>query len=139
MVGELVQDLLDELVTSQEHSPEVLSAVEAQIDVLRACYIRARLLQDLLNQMTGDAGGGRVAAFLHQLSRADRYERRALSRRKFAVRDLTRVLKDLSVSSASDESRSLLTWGLARGIAEPTLAFGQLRRCFDQHQAHLEL
>jgi hypothetical protein len=113
MVGELVQDLLDELETSQERSPELLPIIEAEIDLLRARYIRASLLQDLLNQVKGNASGGIVSGLLDQLSRADRYERRALSRRKFAVRDLTKALSKSSASSASNESRPLLTWGAA--------------------------
>jgi hypothetical protein len=58
MVGELVQGLLDELETGQEHSPELRQVIEAEIEVLRARSIRASLMQDLLNQWKENATGG---------------------------------------------------------------------------------
>jgi hypothetical protein len=54
---------------------------EAQIDLDRVRRIRHDLLSDALRD--GDA--------LHRLARIDRYERRALSRRKFAIREFDRA------------------------------------------------
>jgi hypothetical protein len=102
MLSELVNELLIEYETSQEVALELLAILEAEIDLLRARQIRAMLLQRLQGMIEDTLFKGDITTLLDHISRADRYERRALSRRKFAVRDLSRILREPALASVDD-------------------------------------
>jgi len=101
IVAELAQDVLADLQMDQVVAPAFLTIIEAELDLLQARQIRIMLLQCLQGAIKNNTLSD-VTTLLNQLSRADRYERRALSRRKFAVRDIMRGLRDLGSKSASD-------------------------------------
>jgi hypothetical protein len=75
-VEALARQIAGDGASAVRHAAAVRIA-EAQIDLARARLVRRELMAELL-------AGGEVTA---QLLRIDRYERRALSRRKFAIRD----------------------------------------------------
>jgi hypothetical protein len=99
-------DLIDELTMSlaQEAAPahppeeEMRAVAVAMLEVLRARSVSCLILDDITQHGTatsaarsGSSPSG-LADLLQHLVRAHRYERRALSRRKAAIRSLTEAL-----------------------------------------------
>jgi hypothetical protein len=102
LVAELARDLLVELETSQEAAPELHSIVEVEIELLQARQVRTVLLQRLQATINDGSRDNNTTSLLDQLTRVDRYERRAFSRRKFAIRDLVRLLRHPGATSAGN-------------------------------------
>jgi hypothetical protein len=94
-LADLIQDLaarLDAEATPSHVPDEVQVMAIAMLEVLRVRSVRTLILEDLAAHCT-DLSVARSAAsrketvnLLQHLVRADRYERRALSRRKFLIR-----------------------------------------------------
>jgi hypothetical protein len=98
-------DLLHDLATALEQdtgstAEDRRAVMVAVLEVQRARSVRALLLEDLLRQVThqsaadASASKGNAADLLQHLLRADRYERRALSRRKSAIRSFSESLQE---------------------------------------------
>jgi hypothetical protein len=98
-------DLLQDLATSLEadtkpaHPVEEVRALAAAIlEVLRARSVRTLIIEELATHCSyrsvvgSSASKKDLAAFMQHLLRADRYERRALSRKKFLIRSLSETV-----------------------------------------------
>jgi hypothetical protein len=99
-LADLVQDLatrLDAEATSSHAPEEVQALATAMLEVLRVRSVRTQILEELAAHCTdlsvaGSAASRKeIANLLQHLVRADRYERRALSRRKFLIRSFSEI------------------------------------------------
>jgi hypothetical protein len=101
-------DLLRELESSLERDTESTSStleglravLVAVLEVLRARSVRAHILDELIQHCDPAVAGATTskssaADLMQHLLRADRYERRALSRRKSAIRSSIQIFKGL--------------------------------------------
>jgi hypothetical protein len=77
---------------------DVQAVMVAVLEVLRARSIKARILDQLIQHRDPSVAGATAsnssaADLMQHLLRADRYERRALSRRKSAIRSLSQAVQ----------------------------------------------
>ncbi len=96
--AELIQDLEKGLAGESKHAlpgDDVHAAAVAIVEVLRARSVRTLMVEQLAahcsKQPVTGAGASKdeFADLIQHLLRADRYERRALSRRKFLLRSFS--------------------------------------------------
>jgi hypothetical protein len=94
-LADLIKDLAARLAaeaTPSHASEEVQALAIAMLEVLRVRSVRTQILEELAAHCTDLSAAGsaasrkEIASLLQHLVRADRYERRALSRRKFLIR-----------------------------------------------------
>lgn len=96
--ADLMRDLaasLDDTTTPLPEPGEIQELAAAMLEVSRVRSIRAQILVELADCCGGSALGRSTARgegvedLLQYLRRAERYERRALSRRKFLIRSVS--------------------------------------------------
>jgi hypothetical protein len=131
----VLQERADAIVARllpQWEDPELLelawSLAEAQVDVERAQVVRASLVVQL-EQAIADAaceeagsmaGSLSVAELLRKLEKLDRYTRRTLSKRKFAIREFDQAQREIQKRlDMADEWGSRLKRGRVRPMYLP--------------------
>jgi hypothetical protein len=72
---------------------------EAQIDLVRVRKIRLSLIMPAPDDEALPAAVQKLSQYSRQLEALDRYERRASSRRKFAIRDLDAAMRGIAMSA----------------------------------------
>ncbi len=102
--ADLIRDLETGLHGESEHAPpgeDVHAVAVAAVEVLRARSIRSMMIEQLAKHCSdltlagASASKDDLADLMQHLLRADRYERRALSRRKSAIRSFSEPVQGL--------------------------------------------
>jgi hypothetical protein len=94
-------------IVGDEASPQLRALAraiaEAQLDIVRVRSARREVMQSSLGSLGKEKLALAISECATQLERFDRYERRALSRRKFAIRTLESALRQARVGAGSAE------------------------------------
>ena len=81
-----IEELAKTLSVSQDANEYARDAARAEFDLLRIRKIRASLFETL--SLVTDSASGSLAELNDKLAKLERYERRAFSRRKRALREI---------------------------------------------------
>jgi hypothetical protein len=82
-----IEKLAKALSLSQKVDEHAREAARAELDLMRIRKIRTSLFE-MLSLVANDANSGSLAELNDKLAKLERYERRAFSRRKRALREM---------------------------------------------------
>ena len=116
VIRDLETDLRAESVGAPLSDEDARALATAEVEVLRARAFRRLMMDELSDRCSGQSGSGTrsssedVLKLLQIMIRADRYERRALSRRKGAIRGVgvSRAVNSCDAVTAARVARPAL-------------------------------